>query len=223
MARPMAMYLYIHDAILREVANLEDVAKELKWDDPDEIGALHDRLTWFQMMTRRHEDAEEQFLFPAMNDRMRFVAETYQFDHDDFEAHIWEGMDRAFDGLGAQAGKGQRRDHAELLYRQSVALHEHMRLHIAKENELLVPKLEVEFDVPEQAQIAGAMAGLFDPQLLTQTVDFTYKWQTPTDREAMILFLRQILPEEPFNGLTGFLEASNPDTWPETRGRIPDL
>ena len=31
-----------------------------------------------------------------------------------------------------------------------------MRLHIAKENELLLPKLEAEFDIAEQAELAGA-------------------------------------------------------------------
>ena len=49
-------------------------------------------------MVRRYEDAEEQVLFPAMNQRVPFVAETYEFDRDDFEVHVWEGIARAFTG-----------------------------------------------------------------------------------------------------------------------------
>lgn len=223
MSGPMSMYLYVHDAILREVADIEGVAKELKWDDAVEVGALRDRLGWFQTMVRRHEDSEEQILFPAMNERFRFVAETYQFDHDDFEEHVWQGIEHAFTGLARAGGNGDRREQAALLYRESVALHEHMRLHISKENELLIPKLEEEFDVPEQAQIAGSMAGMFDPQLMAQVVDFTYRWHAAADREGMIRFLRNILPGEAFAGLTGFLKNQNPDSWPEMEQRIPDL
>ena len=223
MAGPMSMYLYVHEAILREVADVEEVARELNRDDQDAISAFSERLVWFRKMVRRHEDSEEQFLFPAMNDRIRFVAETYEFDHDDFEVHVFEGIDQAFVGLVHANGNLDRRESAKLLYRQSVALHEHMRLHISKENELLIPKLEGEFDVPEQAEIAGAMAGVFDPQLMAETVNFTYGWHTADNREGMIRFLRGILPEEAFGGLTNHLKSNNADSWREIERRIPDL
>ena len=221
MSGPMSMYLYIHTAIEREVAYLEGVAKDLKWDDADEVQALRDRLAWFQMAVGKHEEAEEEILFPAMEQRFRFVAETYEFDHDDFDNHLWTGIDAAFEGLARSNGNG--REHAELLYRQSVALHEHMRLHIAKENELLIPKLQAEFDISEQAEIAGGMAGVFDPQLMAQAVNFTYGWLSAPDREGMVRFLGAILPPEAFAGLRAGLAAQNPDTWPEVEARISDL
>ena len=223
MAGPMTIYLFVHEAILREVAHVEDIARELNRDDQAEIDALSERLAWFQKMVRRHEDSEEKVLFPALNERIRFVAETYKFDHDDFEVHVFEGIERALTGLARANGKYDRRENAGLLYRESVALHEHMRLHITKENELLIPKLEVEFDVPEQAEIAGAMAGVFDPQLMAETVNFTYGWHTADDREEMIRFLRGILPEEAFGGLTNHLKSNNADSWSEIERRIPDL
>ena len=134
MAGPMQMYLYIHDAILREVAELETRARELNRDDAAEIAALSDRMSWFHTMIKKHEHAEEEVLFPAMNERHRFVAETYQFDHDDFEVHVFEGIRSSFAGLERADGNGERKEAARLLYRQNVALHEHMRLHISKEN-----------------------------------------------------------------------------------------
>ena len=98
-----------------------------------------------------------------------------------------------------------------------------MRLHVSKEDELLIPKLEYEFDVPEQAEIAGAMAGGFDSQLLAETVSFTYRWHSAEDREGMIRFLRGILPGEAFGGLGNYLESNNADSWPEMERRISDL
>lgn len=215
MSGPMTMYLYVHAAILREVEDIEAAAKDLKWDDADEVGSLGERLDWFRMMTRRHEDSEEEVLFPALDRRIGFVAETYAFDHDDFESHVFDGISRARAGLGRSTTGAELRGFGRDLYRESVALHEHMRLHISKENELLLPHLEREFDVSEQAEIAGAMAGMFDPALMAQVVDFTYRWHSTGDRVAMLQFLAAILPPPAYAGLTGHLATSNPDSWSE--------
>jgi hemerythrin-like domain-containing protein len=223
MSGPMSMYLYIHGAILSEVADIEAAAKELKWDDQSDVRSLGERLDWFRTMTRRHEDSEEEVLFPALNGRIEFVAETYAFDHDDFEHQVFQGITEAMTGLARSTASSDLRHSGEQLYRESVALHEHMRLHISKENELLLPHLEAEFDIAEQAQIAGAMAGMFDPQLMAQAVDFTYRWHSAADREAMLRFLHSILPPPAYQGLTDYLRANNEQSWPDTEHRLADL
>lgn len=221
MAGPLQMYLYVHDAILRQVADFEARARELNRDDTEEIAAFAHQMSWFHNMLLAHEKAEEDVLFPAMNQRHRFVAETYQFDHDDFEDHLWADMNAALTGLGN--GNGDRKEQARQVYRETVALHEHMRLHISKENELLVPKLETEFDLSEQAEMAGAMAGVFDPQLMGQTVGWMYDSQSPADREGMVRFLQRILPPEAFTGMTQMLAAKGEAEWAEVKRRIPEL
>ena len=223
MAGPMSMYLYVHEAILREVADVENVLGSSTETTRTKFTRLANVWIGSGRWCAAMRTSEEQFLFPAMNDRIRFVAETYEFDHDDFDVHVFEGIDQAFRGLVHADGNLDRLESAELLFRQSVALHEHMRLHISKENELLIPKLEVESMLPEQAEIAGAMAGVFDPQLMAETVNFTYGWHTADNREGMIRFLRGILPEEAFGGLTNHLKSNNADSWPEIERRIPDL
>jgi hypothetical protein len=112
---------------------------------------------------------------------------------------------------------------AELLYRQSVALNEHMRLHISKENELLLPKLEAEFNLDEQARIAGTMAGMFDPPMMGALVGWMYDGQDAQDREGMIRFLQRALPPEAFSGLAAMLAAKDASTWAEVQRRVPEL
>jgi hemerythrin-like domain-containing protein len=223
MAGPMQMYVYIHDAILREVAQLEVLARELDRDDADEVAGLAERMGFFNVLTRKHEDTEEQVLFPAMNDRIAFVAETYLYDHGDFDEHVWAGIDGAFAALGRADGSGDRKEGARRLWRESVALHEHMRLHISKENELLLPHLEAEFDLAEQAELAGAMAGLVEPALMGQFVAWIYQGQTNDDREGMLRFLQTILPPEAFGGITGMLSGLGDPEWREMQRRIPEL
>ena len=217
------MYLYVHDAILREVAYFETASRELNRDSAEEVTEFADRMSWFHGMTKTHERTEEEVLFPALEARYRFVAESYVFDHDDYDARVFGAIDGAIAGLTRAVGTGERRDHSELLYRQSVALHEHMRLHVAKENELLVPKLEAEFDVAEQAELAGAMAGMVEPAVMAQLVAWMYRGQLAPDREGMIRFLMQVLPEEPFAAITGMLAGIDAEAWKGMRRRIPEL
>ncbi len=222
MTRPLQLYVFTHDAILHEVADIEERAKELNRDDSAAITEFAEHLSWFHTVVASHERAEEEVLFPAMNDRHEFIAEAYFFDHDDFEKHVWAGIDSAIAGLTG-AGNGARKEDAMRLYRESVALHEHMRLHIAKENELLLPKLETEFDISEQAEMVGAMAALGNPQLLGQGVGWMYKWQTAQQREEMVRYLHTNLPAEAFAGISGILAGINADDWAEVQRRIPEL
>lgn len=221
MADPMQMYLYVHDAILREVADLESHAQDLNWDDPDEVARAADRMDWFHTLVKGHEETEEKVLFPALNGRIRFVAETYQYDHDDFDAHVFGRINEAVGGLRRAESSAQRREHARLFYRQNVALHEHMRLHIAKENELLLPKLQAEFDLSEQVDMAGAMAGLVEPPLMGELVAFMYRGQSLADRVGMVSFLRNVMPAEAFGALSRRLEEISPIAWADVEGRLP--
>ena len=98
-----------------------------------------------------------------------------------------------------------------------------MRLHITKENELLLPKLEAEFDIAEQAELAGAMAGMVEPPVMAQLVGWMYRGQKAHDREGMIRFLMQVLPEEPLTAMTGMLAGIDTEAWNEIQRRIPEL
>lgn len=223
MSSPMQMYRYVHDAILREVQSLEERAKELNRDSAEEVEALLGRIWWFHDIIKAHEHTEEQVLFPALENRYRFVAESYAFDHDDSDAVVFARIGEAGTGLRRAGGSGDRRTGAELLYRQSVALNEHLRLHITKENELLIPKLESEFDLDEQRDIAGAMAGLIDPPVMAQLVDWMYRGMTTVDREGMVRFLMVVLPEGPLAAVTGMLSGIDTGAWAEMQRRIPEL
>ncbi len=223
MAGPMQMYLYVHDAILRDVARYEELAKNLHRDSADDVAAFAGQLEWFHSMIKAHEKSEEEVLFPALNDRFAYVAESYAFDHEDFEPHVFGGLDDALVGLQQANGSSDRKEMADLLYRQSVALNEHMRLHISKENELLLPKLEAEFDFDEQARIAGAMAGQVEPAMMAAIVGWMYDGQAVQDREGMIRFLMRILPPEAFAQISHMLASKDAAAWTEMLRRVPEL
>lgn len=113
---------------------------------------------------------------------------------------------------------------AQRLHRQSIALNETMRLHATKENELLLPVLDREFDLDEQVSIAGRMAARVEQPLLMEMISWMYLGQTAGDREGMLLALTQALPPAAFGGVASMLSRTgSPDDWQEMERRIPGL
>ena len=211
------------DVPLRSRRDSREVAKELNRDSLEDVTELANRVSWFHDAIKVHEKTEEEILFPALEARYKFVAETYRFDHDDSDEHVFADMNRAFAGLKRGAGNGGLRDNAHVLHRQTFVLNEHMRLHITKENELLITKIESEFDIDEQVQIAGAMAGMIDPPFMGELVAWVYKGQGNADREGTIRFLMNVLPPEAFAGLSGMLAGIDASAWTDMQSRIPEL
>lgn len=175
-------------------------------------------------MTAAHESAEEKLLFPALEERYRHVADAYEFDHDHFGESFFGGMRSALDSLSSTGSNSRRKEDSATLYRSAIALNESMRLHVTKENELLVPIIANEFDTDEQIRIAGALAGTFDPALMAETTAWMYKGQDKSDRELMIRFFLNALPPEPLGKTIKMLSAiGSPADWKEMESRIPEL
>lgn len=224
MAGPMQIYLYVHDAIMREVADFEETARELNRDDTDEVAEFSERVAWFQRMNAAHEDTEESVLFPALESRYPHISASYEFDHDHLGAGLFDDLSASLAGLGRSDGGGERSRMARRLYRQSIAVNETMRLHATKENELLLPVLDREFDPDEQVSIAGRMAAQVEPPLLMEMISWMYLGQSPGDREGMLRAFMQALPPAAFGGVASMLSRTgSPDDWQEMERRIPDL
>ncbi len=222
MAGPMQIYLYVHDAIMREVADFEETARELNRDDADEVAAFSQRVAWFRRMNAAHEDTEESVLFPALESRYPHISASYEFDHD--HLGLLDEIDASLAGLSRSDGNGERSRMAHRLYRQSIALNEMMRLHATKENELLLPVLDREFDLDEQVSIAGRMAAQVERPLLMEMISWMYLGQTAGDREGMLLALMQALPPEGFGRVASMLSLTGSlDAWQEMERRIPGL
>ena len=98
-----------------------------------------------------------------------------------------------------------------------------MRLHISKENELLIPKLEAEFDVDEQVHIAAAMAGCFKPAMMGALISWMYDGQVMQDHEGMIRFLLGALPPPAFANLAKVLAAKDTAAWAEILRLVPEM
>ena len=224
MANPMQMYQYIHDAILREAAHIEEIAKDLNRKDNEAVRIIDESVSWFRTVTKAHELAEEKILFPALENKHKHLTSSYEFDHDHFGKNYFDELKSGLNDLTASRDDGEGIHQAKRVHRQSIGLNESMRLHVLKENELLLPIASNEFDTPELIEIAGAMAASFDPPLMAKTVGWMFQGQNIQDREGMIRFLMNALPEEAFGNTAKMLsQLSSPAEWRELGNNIPGL
>ncbi len=203
------------------MAHLEETAKELDRDDEGQVGALSERMRFFEPVLKAHEDAEDEFLFPAIEKRFRHIADTYVFDHDDNGV---APVTEALASLGRTHGGRARAEEARSVHSQAVALHEMMRLYVTKENELLLAAMDEVLSEDEQAGIMRQMLGYPPPDLTSQILSWIFRGQSVTDREGFLRMGMQIFPQERFDSLVQSLSSAvSREEWQDVMRRIPQI
>ncbi len=149
MPGPMHGIIYIHNAIHKEVNEFEESVRELNREDISQVTALLDRFKFFRGVLKIHEGTEEEFIFPVLEEKFRYIAGTYLFDHN-HHAGEYDEVEEMLTGLTKARGSSEQSQLARQLNRQATALAVEMDIHITKENELLLPVLEEHWSIEEQ-------------------------------------------------------------------------
>jgi hypothetical protein len=186
---------FIHEAINREAAELERLATQ------GDATAIAARLPFFKRVLHLHTSGEERSVFADLATHLPDVPAAYVLDHRVDEAHVAE--------LEAALAEGGPR-----VARAVIALREHLRLHIRKEEELLVPLLEKLFTPEEQGAQIGRMMAQFTPDDLAAILPWMITWLDPADRRAYLGIAERAMPPERFGGVLQLLRgAVAPDVW----------
>lgn len=178
---------FIHEAINREAADLERLAK---------TGPLEPtRVAFFKKVLRLHAKGEELAVFPAIDERAKDVVSPYLLDHREEEEILAQ-----LDGPD--------------YLRAAIQLAEHLRLHIKKENEILVPLVERLLTPAEQAAHVAKMMSVFSPADMAEILPWMITWLSSEDRRAYLAMLEKVMPPEPFQGALAMLRAKlAPEAW----------
>ena len=195
MESPARGIRFIHQAISREAREIERLAAE------DGGGAqVAARLPFFRRALRLHTSGEEMSIFADLAQRAPHVPAAYLLDHRE-EEHLLDELERA----AAQGGPG--------LPRAAVALTEHLRLHIRKEEELVVPLLEEMYTPAELgAQIVRMMA-TFTPADFAAVLPWLITWLDPEDRRAYLAVMEAAAPQRMPQVLELLRAKLTPEAW----------
>jgi hypothetical protein len=186
---------FIHKAILTEARKLEDLAAEGRTE------AVAQRLPFLEKVLHLHNTGEEVGLFPDLDAKMPEVVPAYLLDHRE-EKQIFAGLQDACAGGGPA------------LIKATSALATHLRLHIKKEEELIIPIAERLFTTSEQSVQVGRMLSQFTPADMAEVLPWMVTSLEIEDRRAYLNLMEKALPPERFAGVLGMVRAGvSPEIW----------
>ena len=223
---PIKDIFYIHNAILKEAQEFEEVVRELNREDDAQVTGLLDRFRFYKAVLHVHEQDEEKDFFPLLEEKFRYMMPTYVFDHQ-HHSRIQDEIEGLLTGLRQARGNSERAQLARHLNRQAIALNVLMESHINKENELWVPVLDEQFSFEQQKEIIDRSMQSASPetmQVMMQALPWMFRAQTVDDREGMLRGFQQMMPPDMFSGVAQLLSgAVSPQDWQEMVRRMPEL
>ena len=200
METPVRGVRFIHRAILAEAGQIEAEASEGRG------AAVAERLPFFEHVLHLHNTGEEVGLFPDIEAKAPDIVPAYLLDHRE-EKVLFANLREACPAGGPK------------LAQAAAAFAAHLRLHIKKEEELLVPLVERLFSIPEQGAQVGKMLAQFSPADMGQLLPWLVTSLAVDDRRTYLGLLEKALPPERFAGALGTVMAGvTPQVW-ATLGR----
>lgn len=196
---PMRGVRFIHVALSRELDLLEDDARGLVagTTSVDDVKA---RMEWLGYTLGHHAEAESVTYFAPLNERVPHSTDGFEDDHHQEEA-LRADMDRLI--AAHEAGDGTA---AAGFLRRVTELNDLITHHMRKEEEVLLPVFESNFELPEQGAIVGAMIAHLPADFMARGLPWIYERIDPEDRVAYTAMLKGAMPPEPFAGIMGLVE-----------------
>ena len=212
MPGPLAGVIFIHNAFRHDLQRSQADIKfwaTLGDGDSDLMASnfafLHESLGW-------HEFAEEQVLFPAVDAIEAGRADVYVQTH----RHIDELRDGLLEALQAK--------NSDKSFDLIMELKPLMDAHLAQEESELLTWCDEKIAFPEQARLAGEMAGKIPPEKMAGIVPWMARLLTADDREGVMRMWAVALPEPAFAGVKKLVQAAlRPEEWSDLVGGMPEL
>jgi hemerythrin-like domain-containing protein len=194
---PIRGIRFIHKALRRHTDLIEELAEE-ELDLEEEIHDLMDRVDALARQLRLHTRSEEIGLFPALEARVPNVSATYLFDHAE-EERLLERLANALAEL-LQAGAEPAGPLARAR-RTSVALAEHVHLHIRKEHKHVLPLVEQHFSDAEQREMIARMLATIPVDQQMAMIAWVFDTLDDGERREFGTVMKQALPEHDWRAL----------------------
>ncbi|KAG6753892.1 hypothetical protein POTOM_041896 [Populus tomentosa] len=145
---PILIFLYFHKAIRNELDTLHLLTLAFATGHQDvEIKPLFQRYRFLRLVYKYHSNAEDEVIFPALDNRVKNVANSYSLEH--------KGESNLFDQLFELLNSYTQNDESfprELASCTGV-LQTSLSQHMAKEEQQVFPLLIEKFSVEEQASL----------------------------------------------------------------------
>ena len=210
MPGPIDSLLFVHAAIVEEVARIERTVTVAT--DGEALRACGDDLAWFEELMGYHTGGEEIGLFPAIVEKSTGLDLAYLLDHE-IERELFETLRAAVGGGDQEAAK-----------RTAAALAHHVGTHVRKENELILPFVHEHFSPEEQGAIVGKIIGAIPKEKMARAVPWIVARLDPDMAEKYVRAIQGAMPPPVFSMMVGAIADGVPaERWEDLQRRIDGL
>ncbi|KAL9330220.1 hypothetical protein ACSQ67_005223 [Phaseolus vulgaris] len=204
---PILIFLFFHKAIRNELDELHRLALAFATGNRSDIQPLSERYRFLSSMYRHHSNAEDEVIFPALDIRVKNVAQTYSLEH--------KGENNLFDHLFDLLNSSINNDETfpRELASCTGALQTSVSQHMAKEEEQVFPLLIEKFSQEEQASLVWQFLCSIPVNMMVDFLPWLSKSISPDESQDLRNCLIKIVPQEKLLQKVVF-------TWMEGRGSV---
>nr|KYP61562.1 putative RING finger protein C2F3.16 [Cajanus cajan] len=187
---PILIFLFFHKAIRNELDTLHRLAVAFATGNRSDIKPLSERYHFLSSMYRHHCNAEDEVIFPALDIRVKNVAQTYSLEH--------KGESNLFDHLFKLLNSSISSDESfpRELASSTGALQTSVSQHMAKEEEQVFPLLIEKFSLEEQASLVWQFLCSIPVNMMAEFLPWLSTSISPDESQDLRNCLINIVPQE---------------------------
>ncbi|XP_027340585.1 zinc finger protein BRUTUS-like isoform X2 [Abrus precatorius] len=187
---PILIFLFFHKAIRNELDVLHRLAMAFATGNRSDIQPLSERYHFLNSMYRHHSNAEDEVIFPALDIRVKNVAQTYSLEH--------KGESNLFDHLFELLNSSMHDDESfpRELASCTGALQTSVSQHMAKEEEQVFPLLIEKFSLEEQASLVWQFLCSIPVNMMAEFLPWLSRSLSPDESQDLRNCLIKIVPQE---------------------------
>lgn len=193
-ASPILEFHFFHKAIRAELQRLRLDALAAEKGATQELQALWDRFEFLRLVYVQHSNAEDEVIFPALDSRVKNVAQTYSLEHKE-EGHLFSQLAELLN-LAMRDNQGPSAKLRRKLICCTEAIQTTLCQHMSKEEEQVFPLLRRHFTCDEQAALVWQLFCSISVNVMEKFLPWLASSLSEVEHEEMVACMLTIVPKE---------------------------
>ncbi|KAH6558906.1 hypothetical protein KP509_1Z038300 [Ceratopteris richardii] len=189
---PILVFLLFHKAIRAELEHLYKDAVAVEKGREQEIEALLHRYEFLHVVYTQHSNAEDEVIFPALDNHVKNIAQTYSLEHKE-ESDLFDQM-LALLNSALEEGSASMKLRRDLIC-VTEAIQTTLCKHMCKEEEQVFPLLIERLSYEEQAGLVWQFICSIPVNLVENFLPWLANSLSAEDRQEMIRCVHSVVPK----------------------------
>ncbi|XP_019436687.1 PREDICTED: zinc finger protein BRUTUS-like isoform X1 [Lupinus angustifolius] len=190
---PILIFCFFHKAIRNELDALNRLAMAFANGNRSDIDPLSERYHFIRSMYTHHSNAEDEVIFPALDIRVKNVAQTYSLEHKN-ESNLFNHLFELLNSSNTSIHNDE--NFPRELASCTGALQTSVSQHMAKEEEQVFPLLIEKFSLEEQASLVWQFLCSIPVNMMVEFLPWLSKSISPDESHDLRKCLSKVVPEE---------------------------